>query len=319
MMDWLANTILSLSSAVRLPGVYIKVHLLRSGVRDTILHRRTSNRHLFRRLSSDREVGVIATHFALRIHLSPWVSAELSPLLEWMARWGVPGMPAACRMNKHMASLSGDNGEAEGSCPEPAGNRAVVCQSLCNSHLKEALSSPPGLFREQPGWAIIIMGSPGRLGRDRGAVYWGELIDSCLLIWLSLTGKPNDWKSMASEEARTKEGSGGHCTCWAWGRLNRLPRVSPMSSGRSFPTCSSDMALVYRETVLPSACVLHQHSEEGHLEVTSPSILVLTPPRAHLLSHEQVLCILPKRKLEGGSLSGETERPAWSWEIEDVF
>lgn len=57
--------ILSPSSAVRLPGVYIKVHLLRSGVRDTILHLRTSNRHLFRGLSSDREVGVIATHFAL--------------------------------------------------------------------------------------------------------------------------------------------------------------------------------------------------------------------------------------------------------------
>lgn len=189
-------------------------------------------------------------------------------------------MPAACRMNKHMASLSGDNGEAEGSCPEPAGNRAVVCQSLCNSHLKEALSSPSGLFWEQPGWAIIIMGSPGRLGIDRGAVYWGELIDSCLLIWLSLTGKPNDWKSMASEEAYTKEESGGHCTCWAWGRWSRLPSVNPMSSGRSFPTCSSDMALVYRETVLPSACVLHQHSEEGHLEVTSLSIL--TPPRAHL-------------------------------------
>ena len=92
-----------------------------------------------------------------------------------------------------------------------------------------------------------------------------------------------------------------------------------MSSGRSFPTCSSDMALVYRETVLPYACVLHQHSEEGHLEVTSPSILVLTPPRAHLLSHEQVLCILPKRKLEGGSLSGEAERPAWSWKLADVF
>lgn len=136
-------------------------------------------------------------------------------------------MPAACRMNKHMASLSGDNGEAEGSCPEPAGNRAIVCQSLCNSHLKEALSSPSGLFWEQPGWAIIIMGSPGRLGIDRGAVYWGELIDSCLLIWLSLTGKPNDWKSMASEEAHTKEGSGGHCTCWAWGRQRWLPSVNP--------------------------------------------------------------------------------------------
>lgn len=144
-----------------------------------------------------------------------------------MARWDVPGMPAACRMNKHMASLSGDNGEAEGSCPEPAGNRAVVCQSLCNSHLKEVLSSPSGLFWEQPGWAIIIMGSPGRLGIDRGAVYWGELIDSCLLIWLSLTGKPNDWKSMASEEAHTTEGPWGHCICWAWGKAEQTAQSQP--------------------------------------------------------------------------------------------
>ena len=39
---------------------------------------------------------------------------------------GVPGMPAACGMNKHMASLSGDNGEEEGSCPETAGTEPYL-------------------------------------------------------------------------------------------------------------------------------------------------------------------------------------------------
>lgn len=42
---------------------------------------------------------------------------------------GVPGMPGACGMNKHMASLSGDNGEAEGSCPEPAGTQPYLSAS----------------------------------------------------------------------------------------------------------------------------------------------------------------------------------------------
>lgn len=160
-------------------------------------------------------------------------------------------MPAACGMNKHMASLSGDNGEAEGSCPEPAGNRGIVCQPLCNSHFKEALTSPSDLFWEQPGWAIIIMGSPGRLGIDRGAVYWGELIDSCLITWLSLTSKPSDWKRMAWEEAHGKEGPRGHCTSCAWGSASGLPSVCPTDSGRSFQTCSSDLPLAYRETRLP--------------------------------------------------------------------
>lgn len=160
-------------------------------------------------------------------------------------------MPAACGMNKHMALLSSDSGEAEGSCPESAGYRAIACQPLCNSHFKEALTSPLGLFWEQPGWAIIIMGSPGRLGIDRGAVYWGELIDSCLITWLSLTGKPSDWKKTASEEAHAKEGPRGHCTCWAWGAVSRLPSVSPTHSGHNFLTCSSDWSLAYRETLLP--------------------------------------------------------------------
>lgn len=52
--------------------------------------------------------------------VSPGVSRS-SSLLGRMARWDIPGMPAACGMSEHMASLSGDNGEAEGSCPEPAG------------------------------------------------------------------------------------------------------------------------------------------------------------------------------------------------------
>lgn len=150
-------------------------------------------------------------------------------------------MPAACNMNKHMAPLSSDNGEAEGSCPEPAGNRATVCQPPCISCLKEALPSPSSLFREQPGRAIIIMGSPGRLGMDRGAVYWGELIDFCLVTWLSLTGKPSDWKRTASEEAHAEAGLGGLCTCWAWGSLSRLPSASPTNAGRNFPTCSSNI------------------------------------------------------------------------------
>lgn len=55
------------------------------------------------------------------------------------------------------------------------------CQRLCNARFKEALASPVDLFREQPGRAIIIMGSPGRLGIDSGAVYWEEITDSCLV------------------------------------------------------------------------------------------------------------------------------------------
>lgn len=165
------------------------------------------------------------TFCTLNPPVSPTVSRS-SSLLEWMAWWDIPGMAAACGMNKHMASLSSDNGEAEGSCPEPAGNRAVVCQPLCNSYFKEALTSPSGLFWEQPGWAIIITGSPGRLGVDRGEVYWGELIDSCLITWLSLTGKPCDWKRMTSEEAHAKEGPRGRHTCWVWGPVSRLPRLT---------------------------------------------------------------------------------------------
>lgn len=164
-------------------------------------------------------------------------------------------MPAACGMNKHMASLSSDNGEAEGSCPEPAGNRAIVCQPLCNSLFKEALTSPSCLFWEQPGWAIIIMGSPGSLGTDRGAVYWGELIDSCLITWLSLTGKPSDWKRVATEETQAKEGLRGLGTCWAWGTVNGLPSVGFTHSGHNFPTCSSDCPWPPRTLCCPSAHV----------------------------------------------------------------
>lgn len=224
------------------------------------------------------------TFFALNPPVSLGVSRS-SPLLEWMARWDVPGMPAACGMNKHMALLSSDNGEAEGSCPEPAGNRAVVCQPLCNSHFKEALTSPvlrAGLFWEQPGWAIIIMGSPGSLGIDMGAVYWGELIDSCLITWLSLTGKLSDGKRTASEEDHAKEGARGHRTCWAWGSVSGLPNVSPTNSGCNFPTCSPDLPLAYRET-MPPICLCLWAAVMKDTHNSDPLVSLCSfPPKSHL-------------------------------------
>lgn len=118
------------------------------------------------------------------------------------------------------------------------------------------------------------MGSPGRLETDRGEVYWGGLIDSCLITWLSVTGKVSDWKRKDSEQARATEGLRGHPACWAWGTVNALPNVSLTHSGRRFPTCSS-------AEPWPAAAHLPGlpgHSAEGHSKlrhfgfILSPSL-----------------------------------------------
>lgn len=284
---WLTDLLIFLSQsfAVRLPQFYLKkkegVCLLRSSVRGSIIPEDIKMGTCFKDWVQIGKPVYSNTFCTLNPPVSPGVSRS-NPSLEWMARWDVSGMPAACGMNKHIASLSSDNGEAEGSCPEPAGNRVVVCQPLCNSHFKEALTSPSGLFWAQPGWAIIIMGSPGSLGIDRGAVYWGELIDSCLITWLSLTGKLSDGKRTASEEDRAKEGPRGHRTCWAWGSVSGLPSVSPTNSGCNFPTCSSGLPLAYRETMLP-ICLCLWASVMKDTQNSDPFGITLShPPLSHL-------------------------------------
>lgn len=154
-------------------------------------------------------------------------------------------MLAACGMNEHMASLSSDNGEAEGSCPEPAGSRATVCQPLCNSHFKEAFTSPSSLCWEQPGWAIMIMGSPGSLEIDRGAFYWGELID------FNWQAKTVIGKGQPQRRPMPRKGQGPPHLL-DMGECRRTAQWQPANSGHSFSVCSSDMPLACRETALPS-------------------------------------------------------------------
>ena len=89
-------------------------------------------------------------------------------------------MPAACGWIStwHRSAVTVGRQKAPGQSQQ---GQSHHCQPLCNARFKEALTSPADLFWEQPGRAIIIMGLPGRLGIDRGAVYWGEIIDSCLV------------------------------------------------------------------------------------------------------------------------------------------
>lgn len=70
-------------------------------------------------------------------------------------------MPAACGRSEHMSSLSGDNGEAEGSCPEPAGRWAVLCQPHCNSP-----------FQGGSHFSIRTVLRAARLGHYHNGVTW---------------------------------------------------------------------------------------------------------------------------------------------------
>lgn len=100
------------------------------------------------------------TFCTLNPPVSPGVGRS-SSLSERMARGDVPGMPAACGMSEHMASLSGDNGEAAGSCPEPAGRCAALCQPRCNSP-----------FQGGPHFSIKTVLRAARLGHYHNGVTW---------------------------------------------------------------------------------------------------------------------------------------------------
>ena len=69
-----------------------------------------------------------STFYSLNPPTSLSVSRS-SPLLEGMAQW-VSLNASSVWLNKHMASLGGDSGEAEGSWPEPAGTEPSLPASL---------------------------------------------------------------------------------------------------------------------------------------------------------------------------------------------
>lgn len=204
--------------------------------------------HLLQRLSSAGEAGVRAAHFAVWAHPAPRVSADRARC--WRGwRGGCPRMPAACGWIStwHRSAVTVGRQKAPGQSQQ---GQSHHCQPLCNARFKEALTSPADLFWEQPGQAIIIMGSPGRLGIDRGAVYWGEIIDSCLVTraaWQAnlVTAEDNLRGGLGQGEA----GGPGHLA--AQGTVGWLPNVSPTNSGCHCPACSSDLAPADREATLP--------------------------------------------------------------------
>lgn len=171
---------------------------------------------------------------ALNPPVSPGVSRS-SSLSERMAWWDIPRMPAACGMSEHMASLSSDNGEAEGSCPEPAGH----CQPRCNSS-----------FQGGPRFSIRTVLRAARLGHYHNGVTWeagnrqGRGLSGrtnwLLSHYLAQRDRQSEWlEKNDSEQACATEGPRGHPACWAWGTVSALPSVSLTHWGRHFPTRSS--------------------------------------------------------------------------------
>lgn len=148
---------------------------------------------------------------------------------------------------------------------------------------------------------IIIMGSPGRLGIDRRAVCWGEQIDSCLVIWLGLTGKPGDWKRTAPGEAHAKEGRQGCHTCWPWVAgadcLASGPPAQVVIFQYSMPTCRWPAC----RPRCPSVHVPMLWGGRTHRSQTLCGHFVSTP--GYLTFNPVILFILPQKRVKIESFS----------------
>lgn len=144
------------------------------------------------------------------------------------------------------------------------------------------------------------MGSTGRLGIDRGAVYWGELIDSCVITWLSWAGRPRDCRGQPrrrpapgkGQEAKAPAGPRGlwtHCPVSApW-----ILAVTVQCAALSWPRQG------HHAGRLP---VSLSYDDEEDSEFRPPG-LILNPCPNILNPVIKIVFTLPKRKAKVRSFS----------------